>query len=60
VRVDGEDVLLYLPPADALDELLSTELGCRLASSCATSAQAPVGCDVNGHGAVVAVLQKCS
>lgn len=36
VKVDGDQVWLELPPTDALDDLLSTEIGCRLATaSCA-------------------------
>ncbi len=36
VRVDGDEVLLQLPPQHVLDELLATEIGCRLATSCTT------------------------
>ena len=38
VRVDSDRVLLELPPVHLLDQLLSTELGCKLASSCETQA----------------------
>jgi len=38
VRVDGDDVYLDLPPTDVLDEQLATEIGCRLATSCASHA----------------------
>ena len=37
VRVDGDDVLLELPPTEVLDSELATEIGCRLATSCQTS-----------------------
>lgn len=36
VRIDGEDVYLDLPPTDVLDKELATEIGCRLATSCAS------------------------
>ncbi len=34
VRIEGDDVYLDLPPSDALDKELATEIGCRLATSC--------------------------
>jgi nitrite reductase (NADH) large subunit len=37
VRVDGDEVLIELPPVAELDKLLATEIGCRLATSCATA-----------------------
>ena len=37
VRLEGDDVLLLLPPTEALDELLATEIGCAMASSCITA-----------------------
>ena len=36
VRIDGDDVLLELPPTDELDRQLATEIGCHLATSCQT------------------------
>lgn len=36
VRIDGDDVLLELPPTEVLDRELATEIGCRLATSCET------------------------
>ncbi|MBI3359345.1 MAG: nitrite reductase small subunit NirD, partial [Nitrospirae bacterium] len=36
VSVTGEDVFLSLPPIDVLDQLLATEIGCQLATSCET------------------------
>ena len=39
VRIDGDDVLLELPPTELLDRELATEIGCRLATSCQTSCQ---------------------
>lgn len=36
VRVEGDDVLLELPPVDVLDRRLATGIGCALATSCAT------------------------
>ena len=36
VNVTGEDVFLSLPPTDMLDQLLATEIGCHLATSCET------------------------
>ncbi len=38
VKVEGDRVLLELPPTEILDQLLSTEIGCRLATSCVTHA----------------------
>jgi NAD(P)H-dependent nitrite reductase large subunit/NAD(P)H-dependent nitrite reductase small subunit len=37
VKVDGDDVYLELPPAEVLDKLLATEIGCHLATSCVPS-----------------------
>jgi nitrite reductase (NADH) large subunit len=37
VKVEGEEVFLELPPAEVLDELLATEIGCQLATSCQTA-----------------------
>lgn len=34
VRVEGDDVLVELPPEEVLDKLLATEIGCQLATSC--------------------------
>lgn len=42
VRIDGEDVLLELPPADQLDERLATEIGCRLATACTSDRESLV------------------
>jgi len=36
VRVEGDDVLVELPPTEVLNQQLATEIGCRLATSCAT------------------------
>jgi len=47
VRVEGDDVLLELPPTEALDELLATEIGFRLASSCVVPS-AKVSCEAVG------------
>jgi nitrite reductase (NADH) large subunit len=37
VRVEGDEVLVELPPAEELDKLLATEIGCRLAGSCTSA-----------------------
>jgi hypothetical protein len=37
VKVEEGQVFLELPPPEVLDELLATEIGCRLASSCVTA-----------------------
>ncbi|HIE66057.1 MAG: nitrite reductase large subunit NirB [Nitrospira sp.] len=37
VKVEGEEVFLDLPPIEVLDQILATEIGCRLATSCDTS-----------------------
>jgi nitrite reductase (NADH) large subunit len=37
VRIVGDEVQLELPPEGVLDDQLGTSIGCRLASSCATS-----------------------
>ena len=34
VNIRGEQVLLNLPPIELLDELLATEIGCNLATTC--------------------------
>lgn len=39
VRVDGENVFLELPPTAVLNPLLATEIGCSLATSCATKCE---------------------
>ena len=36
VKVEGESVFLNLPSTEILDKLLATEIGCKLATSCAT------------------------
>ena len=36
VKIEGESVFLELPPTEVLDKLLATEIGCKLATSCAT------------------------
>jgi len=36
VRVEGDRVLLELPSMHLLDQLLATEIGCKLATSCET------------------------
>ena len=36
VKVEGGSVYLELPPTEVLDKLLATEIGCKLATSCAT------------------------
>jgi len=46
VKVEGEQVLLELPPPEVLDEQLATAIGCRLASSCVVPELAsPVACE---------------
>ncbi len=37
VKIEGDEVFLWLPPAEVLDKTLATEIGCRLATSCATN-----------------------
>lgn len=37
VKIENGNVYLDLPPADVLDQLLATEIGCKLATSCSTS-----------------------
>lgn len=45
VKVEGDRVYLKLPPVEVLDEVLATEVGCRLASSCLAHAEpASAGC----------------
>ena len=48
VRVEGEDVLLELPPVEVLDELLATEIGCSLAASCVASTASIATCESVG------------
>ncbi|HEX6961562.1 MAG TPA: nitrite reductase large subunit NirB [Lacipirellula sp.] len=49
VRVVDEEVQLHLPPEEALDRLLATEIGCRLATACslpfAPSTESPAFCE---------------
>ncbi|MEZ6128639.1 MAG: nitrite reductase large subunit NirB [Planctomycetaceae bacterium] len=37
VKVENGNVFVELPPTEVLDKLLATEIGCRLATSCATT-----------------------
>ncbi|RIK86377.1 MAG: nitrite reductase (NAD(P)H) small subunit [Planctomycetota bacterium] len=48
VRVEDDTVLVKLPPEEELDELLATEVGCRLATSCLSpvAASPGVACEV--------------
>ena len=39
VRIDGDDVLLELPPTEELDQELATEIGCRLATTCESNCE---------------------
>ncbi|MBA3480893.1 MAG: nitrite reductase small subunit NirD [Pirellulales bacterium] len=48
VRVEGDHVLLQLPPVEQLDELLATEIGCSLATSCITSSVSVASCESVG------------
>lgn len=41
VKVEQGGVYLELPPTEVLDQLLATEIGCRLATSCSTEVPAP-------------------
>jgi len=41
VKTEGDHVYLQLPPVEALDELLATEIGCRLATQCDSSSCSP-------------------
>jgi nitrite reductase (NADH) large subunit len=41
VKVEQGQVYLELPPTEVLDRLLSTEVGCHLATSCATNGHVP-------------------
>jgi nitrite reductase (NADH) large subunit len=34
VRIDGDDVFVWLPPTETLDRDLATDIGCRLATAC--------------------------
>lgn len=40
VKVENGAVFVELPPTEVLDELLATEIGCKLATSCSTSVDA--------------------
>lgn len=42
VKVEGEGVYVKLPATEVLDDVLATEIGCQLASSCAAHAELPV------------------
>ena len=39
VQVRGDDVYLELPPTEVLDQLLATDIGCRMATACDTNPQ---------------------
>jgi nitrite reductase (NADH) large subunit len=41
VRIDGDDVLAELPPREVLEQELSTQSGCRLATSCGVADGCP-------------------
>ena len=43
VKVEDENVFLELPPTEILDELLATEIGCSMATSCMTLPRETVG-----------------
>lgn len=40
VKVENGEVFLELPPTDVLDQRLATDIGCKLATSCATNSEA--------------------
>ncbi|HEY5314706.1 MAG TPA: nitrite reductase large subunit NirB [Pirellulales bacterium] len=42
-KVEGDNVYVELPPVEVLDKLLATEIGCKLATSCAAITQPLVG-----------------
>jgi NAD(P)H-dependent nitrite reductase small subunit len=49
VKVEAGQVYLELPPPEVVDELLATEIGCRLASSCVVAEpMTPVACESVG------------
>ncbi len=48
VKVDGDDVYLDLPPTDVLDQLLATDIGCKLATACRANGPAETPCDAVG------------
>lgn len=41
VKVEGDEVYVALPPIETLDQLLATEIGCKLATSCETFSLPP-------------------
>lgn len=45
VKVEGDSVYLLLPPTETLDQMLATEIGCRLATSCQTQGEFVEWCD---------------
>jgi nitrite reductase (NADH) large subunit len=48
VKVEREDVYLELPPIEVLDRLLATEIGYKLATSCATNGSIAAACESVG------------
>jgi nitrite reductase (NADH) large subunit len=50
VRIDGDDVLAELPPREVLEQELSTQSGCRLATSCGVADGCPRSPNDVPHG----------
>jgi hypothetical protein len=44
VKVEGEQVYVELPPPEALDPVMATEIGCKLASLCDSHADHSATC----------------
>jgi len=53
VRVEGDDVLVELPPVDVLDRELATEIGCRMATICESGGS----CNDSHAGPLVALSE---
>jgi nitrite reductase (NADH) large subunit len=45
VRIVGDQVELYLPSEEVLDQVLATEIGCRLAASCSATPKTVIPCE---------------
>ncbi len=48
VKVEGDAVYLDLPATEVLDQLLATEIGCKLATSCKTNGEVVELCETVG------------
>ncbi|HEX3601841.1 MAG TPA: nitrite reductase small subunit NirD, partial [Lacipirellulaceae bacterium] len=48
VKLEGEQVFVELPPSEALDPVMATEIGCKLGSLCRSHVEEPATCSGAG------------